>query len=144
MLTEDQRMQMMYTGLARCYVGERALTWSRSQLLTIVNLAALPILISQQVPLLLRITVGVTGVALSLFWHFVNLRMRKRINYWQDRLSEMEPAETFLIVFRVFTRSGSIISQRPRVYAVSLLPWMFIAIWTVTLLVTVIFYAFGT
>lgn len=44
MLTEDQRMQMMYTGLANCFCAERALAWSRSQLLAVVNIAGLPVI----------------------------------------------------------------------------------------------------
>lgn len=137
MLTEDQRMQMMYTGLANCFCTERDLAWSRSQLLTIVNLAGLPVLAAQQVPTALRWFVGWLGLALCIFWLFVNWRMRKRINYWQDCLIKMELAETHLLVFRVFTGSPlPIIRKPPLIYAVNLLPWIFALIWIAVFLIT--------
>lgn len=82
MLTEDQRMQMVATGLFNCFCAERTLAWSRSQLLTVVNLAGLPILAAQQGQIGLRYFIGGLGFALSIFWVFVNWRMRRRINYW--------------------------------------------------------------
>lgn len=137
MLTEDQRMQMMDTGLANCFCAERSLTWSRSQLLTIVNLGGLPVLATQQVPVELRLFVGILGIGLCIFWIFVNRRMRKRINYWLDCLTDMEPDETNLIPFRVFTgKKSETIRRPPRVYAINLLPYMFLVIWVFVALIT--------
>ncbi len=136
MLTEDQRMQMMYTGLVNCFCTERALAWSRSQLLTVVNLAGLPILVAQQVPIGLRYFIGGLGVALCVFWLFVNWRMRTRINYWYGCLARMEPPTTNLLIYRIFTgKESETIRKPPRIYAVNLLPWMFAFVWiTVSLI----------
>jgi len=107
MLTDDQRMQMTYTGLANCYIGERTLARSTSNILTAVSLAGLPFAVAEQVPLTLRIALGFFGVALSGFWLFVNRRMRHRINYWIGCLTKMEPSDKLLIIFRVFTGRDS-------------------------------------
>lgn len=66
-MTEDQRMQMMFTGIANCYCAERTLAWSRNQLLTIINLGGLPILAAPQVPMLLRYLVGILGIGVVWF-----------------------------------------------------------------------------
>ena len=138
MLTEDQRAQTMYTGIANCFCAERNLAWSRSQLLTLINLGALPVLVAPQVPFALRCFVGVLGVLLSIFWVLVNWRMRIRINYWQNCLANMEPAQENLIVFRVFTgKDSETIRKPPRFYAVNLLPWMFGFIWIAVFLIAV-------
>lgn len=139
MLTEDQRMQMMSTGLCNCFCTERTLAWSRSQLLTIVSVAGLsPLLVP--VPIELRFVIIVFGFALSAFWYRLNQRSRERINYWRDCLARMEPAETFLTAFRVFTGSESgAISERPLIYAENLLPSMFILVWIVALFTNFLF-----
>lgn len=140
MLTEDQRIQMMYTGLANCFCAERTLARSTSHMLTLVNLAGLPILAAPQVPILLRCSVGSLGIALIAFWLFVNWRMRNRINYWLNCLARMEPAETYLLVFRVFTgKQSDTIRKPPRIYAINLLPWMFGLLWIGALVFTMFF-----
>jgi len=141
MLNEDQRMQMMYTGLANCYIGERNLNRLTSQLLTVVNLAALPILTASQASMTLRYFVFTIGVLLCVFWFFVNQRMRARINYWQRCLAKIEPKveahEIPSTVFRVFTGADFEKSLRPpRIYAVNLLPWMFAFLWVAMLVIT--------
>lgn len=132
MLTEDQRMQMMYTGLANYFCHERALGWSRNQLLTIINISSLPLFVAAT-SIELRYLVSFIGVALNFFWYYVvNRRSRKRINYWQGCLEKTEPPEDYLLVFRVFTGSESKpISKHPSFYAVNLLPWMFFFIWLI-------------
>ncbi|MGH7240494.1 MAG: hypothetical protein ACREHG_10600 [Candidatus Saccharimonadales bacterium] len=56
MLNDDQRMQMMCTGIFNCFCTERTLTWSRNHLFTLINLGGLPIAVSDA-PLELRYTV---------------------------------------------------------------------------------------
>ncbi len=127
-------MQMMYTGLANCFCAERTLAWSRNQLLTIVNLAGLPIAVSPNVPTAQHYLVAVFGIIMSIFWHFVNTKMRSRINYWQDRLAQMETMETSILAFRAFTgKVSDTIRKAPRIYAINLLPWMFFCIWAIIL-----------
>ena len=134
MLTEDQRMTMMYTGLASCFSTERRLAWSRSQLLTAINIASFPLFVTTT-SIELRYILSFVGMVMSSFWYWIiNKRSRARINYWQDCLARMEPAATYLLVFRVFTGSESkVISKRPLFYIVNLLPLMFIFIWSVAI-----------
>jgi hypothetical protein len=137
MLTEDQRMQMMCTGLFNCFCTERNLAWSRSRLIAVVNIAGLPVLAAPQVSTTLRYFVAGIGVLLCFFWLFVNQRMRVRINYWQDCLARMEPSETLLSAFRVFTgQDADVIRKLPRIYAINLLPWAFMLIWIFLFVIT--------
>ena len=130
-------MQMMYTGLANCYIGERTLARSTSNILTAVSLAGLPFAVAEQVPPTLRVTLGFFGMALSVFWLFVNRRMRERINYWIGCLERMEPAEELLIIFRVFTgKDSQTIKKPPRIYAVNLPPWILGFVWAAALTTT--------
>ena len=136
MLTEDQRMQMMYTGVTNDYIAERNLGRSTTHVLTIVNMATMPLLTAPQVSIELRYILCIVGIALGLFWHLINLRSRKRINYWQNRLAYMEPPEPHLLVFRVFTGSQSgPITKPPLFYAVNVLPVVFFFAWLVALFV---------
>lgn len=138
MLTEDQRMQMMYTGLANCFCHERVLGWSRNQLLTIINISSLPLFVATM-SIEMHSMISVVGIVLNFFWYYaVNKRSRKRINYWQGCLEKLEPPEDYLLVFRVFTGLQSTpISKPPRFYLVNILPWMFGLIWIIAFAVTV-------
>src|SRR3990167_11483677 len=106
MLSEDQRIQMMYAGTAICFNGERGLGWSRSQLLTVINVSALPVFVATT-SIDLRYVIAIIGVVLNAGWYLVNQRSRRRINYWQNCLARMEPPESYLLVFRIFTGSAS-------------------------------------
>lgn len=141
MLTEDQRMQMMYTGIANCYCNERTLGRSTSHMFTLVSLAGLPILITQQeIPIMLRCFMALLGITISVFWLFVNRRIRNRINCWLSCLAKMEPIEAHLLVFRVFTgKQSETIRKPPRIYAINLLPWMLGFLWAGVLIFTILF-----
>lgn len=140
MLTEDQRMQMVYTGVTNCYCTERTLGRSTSHMLTLVSLTGLPILAAvPQVPIVLRCSIGLLGIALSIFWLFVNRRIRNRINYWLSCLAQMEPTETYLLVFRVFTgKESETIRKPPRIYAINLIPWILGLLWIGALVFTML------
>jgi hypothetical protein len=137
MLNDDQRMSAMFTGVANCFNVERTLGWSRSQLLAVLNVSALP-LFATTTSIGLRYVIALVGVMLNLVWYYgVNRRSRKRVKYWQNCLAQMEPTETYLLVFRVFSGSGSkMIIKPPLFYAVNLLPWTFLAVWVTAIVNT--------
>lgn len=140
MLNEDQRMQMMYTGLCICFSTERNIGWSRSNMLVLVNGAGTSLLTAQHILFLtvqleiviLRYIVVVIGLLICAFWLIANYRTQQRINYWQGCLAKTEPVETYLLVFRVFTtpKWRKIIEPLPFVpYAMNMLPLIFLMIW---------------
>lgn len=131
MLSEEQRMTMMYTGLANCFHGERALGWSRSQLLSAINFFALPLFAAIESTDLRYLVAGIATI-INVVWFGANRRSRRRINYWQSCLAKLEPPEPYLYVFRVFTGPDSQpITKPPMIYAVNLLAWTFVVIWMI-------------
>lgn len=134
MLTDDQRMQMMGTGLSNIYNTERGLGWSRSQTLAFINFSALPMFVATTL-YELRYSISAVGVVLNVVWLFIiNLRSRKRIQYWQDCLVRLEPPEPYVTAFRIFTGPKSkTVTKPPWFYTVNLLPLMFLAIWSLAL-----------
>ena len=100
-----------------------------SQLLTLINSSALPLFVATQSENL-RYAISFVAVMLNFVWYFVNWRSRKRVKYWQDCLFKMEPSETELGRFRVFTGpDAKTITRPPWFYAINLLPFTFSIVW---------------
>lgn len=92
---------------------------------------------------MLRCFMGLLGITISVFWLFVNWRIRNRINYWLSCLAKMELIESHLLVFRVFTGGQSeTIRKPPRIYAINLLPWMLGSLWVIAITITLVTYFF--
>ena len=100
-MTDEQKV--MYTGICMCLTNEERLLWSRSQIFIIINLGALSFLGAQMPNSLLYRFVGIAGFVLFLFWSVINWKTQKMINYYQSCLASIEPKDTSLLVFRVFT-----------------------------------------
>ena len=130
MLTEDQRIQAMYTGLSNFFNTERILGWSRNQTLTAVSLAGVSLFITQSK--LINFLAIFAGLAICAFWAIANRRTQARIHFWQERLKMTEPPETYVLAMRVFTEPGWENISKPMFlvpYAMSMLPLMFLFMW---------------
>lgn len=120
----------MYTGLCNCLVAEGSFRWTRSQMLAIVNGAGIPLLIALMVSFNFYYVIGVVGIILCAFWFRANYRSQERIDFWRECLAGMEPAQSLLLVYRVFTSAKwKDLSKPPLVPAVNALPYIFLVIW---------------
>jgi hypothetical protein len=81
----------------------------------------------------LFLVIAIAGVALCLFWLWINKRTQQYINYWQEVLSKIEPSDTNLLVFRVFTGTGwKTVNKSLTFYGIlNIMPFAFIVIWIV-------------
>lgn len=99
----------------------------------------MPLLFAPAVTVELCYLIGVIGMGLCIFWLRANKRTQERINYWQGCLARTEPPESHLLVYRVFTgREWQKLSKPPRVYAINFLPYIFISIWIIVMLVVTV------
>lgn len=129
MLTDDQRMTMIYTGISMDFNTERTLGWSRSQMLTLVNLAGISLL-TTALAIELTYMIEFFGMGFFAFWYQANRRTQRRIKYWEDCLAKTEPSQAELGVFRVFTGSEwNKVNKPPLLYAVNALPLIFLVVW---------------
>ena len=132
-LDEDQRKAMMYTGISMDFNTERNLAWSRSQMLTIISVAGVSI-VTTAIAIELRYIIIFFGFGLVAGWYQANRRTQRRIKHWQDCLARMEPLESEIGVFRVFTGADwKDVSKPPLLYAINALPLLFLVIWFVAL-----------
>ena len=100
-MTDEEKA--MYTGICICRNAEVNLRWLRSQMLIFINVAALSFLGTQAATPALYPYIGGGGIALCLFWWIINRKTQQWINYWHQRLSMIDPPETDLLEFRMFS-----------------------------------------
>ena len=131
MTIQDQRKMQMYTGLANFRNNEVSLRWQRSLLMIVLNTAGLPFLNIQTATPFLYQVLGVSFLLLCAYWLTLNWKTQLWINYWQGRLALVDPPESNLLEFRVFTGTEwERVNQRPTFHQLlNVLPVAFMVVW---------------
>lgn len=99
-MTDEQKA--MYAGICTCYNTQLNLLQSRSWLFTLINLAGLPIITIRPVPGTFFYVSNV-GFLLCYLWIAINRQSKRLVDYWESLLASIDPPETHLFVFRVFS-----------------------------------------
>ena len=121
----------MYTGIAMSRNYEVNLRWSRSQLLVAVNAIGLSFWGTHLDETKFYPVLGIAGVLLAIFWFEINHKTQQWINHWHSCLKEMEPPETELFVFRVFSgKDWAKLNKFPTFhFLLGVMPGAFMAMW---------------
>lgn len=97
----------------------------------VLNTAGLPFLnVPNATPLLYRI-LGVSFLFLCAFWMALNRTTQRWIDYWQGRLALIDPPESILAEFRIFTGTEwKKVNQWPTFHQLlTVLPLAFMIVW---------------
>lgn len=131
MSVREQKKMQMYTGAGNFRVGEVNLRWQRSLILIVVNTAGLPFLNTQTATPFLYQVLGVSFLFLCFFWLTLNWKTQKWIEYWQSKLALMDPPESDLLEFRLFTGTDwERVNKSPTFYQLlNVLPVAFMGVW---------------
>ena len=128
---EEKRKSFMYTGIAMCRNNEVTLRWSRSAILSLINGGILTFMGAQRTHFYLVLSLGIGAIILCAFWRLLNWKTQIWIDYWNSCLAKMEPPESDLLIFRVFTGTAwRKINKRPTFHnLLNFLPYAFIFLW---------------
>ena len=134
-LTEDQRAQMMFTGVAGFRNTEVLLRWQRSAIFTAANTAGLPLLLAFGATPATNRLVGIFAILICFFWAGIHYKTQQYIEHWESVLAALEPAEVMLGVARVFTGSSWKSANRwPNFYQLLYaLPVTFVIVWVIVI-----------
>jgi len=130
-MTDEQKV--MYTGICMCRNTEVTLFWSRHQVFVLINLAALPLLLTEHTLIFYQLVAGM-GFLLCTYWSIINCETEEIIDYWESRLASIEPSEeSNLIAFCVFTgrdwKEANEFLKFLSKYRIALFPGFFTYIW---------------
>ena len=90
-MTEDERV--MYSALIAVRNTDATLRWTRTQIFFLIHSGALSLVIVQTKIKFgdwLHMGICVAGLLLAVLWFWLTLVIQKFIEYWDDRLEELE------------------------------------------------------
>lgn len=91
-ITNEKKMEL--TGNAR--INEVTVRWTMFQLFFAIHSGALAVILFQFKPetnVIVYVFVSMVGLWFSILWHLATYRAQKLVDYWHQRMAELEEAE---------------------------------------------------